>query len=501
MAVSTTKITIVGAGMSGPLLAIYLARRGFEVDVYERRGDLRREHVDAGKSIKLTLAERGLHALREVGLEDEVKRTCCIPLRGRAVHSGNGPVAFIPYGKDDREVIYSFSRTDLNRVLLDHADTWPNIRIHFHKKLLEIDKETASAVFRDDRTGAVERVEAGFIVGADGAFSTVRQQMQRGERADFRQDFLPWGYKELSIVAAPDGTHQMEKHALHIWPCGDHMLFALPNMDGSFNGVCTLPFEGEHGFNAIRSDEDVLALFRTYFGDALPFMPNLLQEFATRRVSEFLTIRTSRWHHKGKVVLVGDAVHTVVPFYGQGMNAAFEDCSILNQCIDRHAAGDWEAVFTEYQALRKCHTDVLAELSVSNFHELRDTVRRPIVAARKRTSIFLNRLLGQHSIPLYTMVSHSNMPYADCVARAHRQDWIARFLGLDLVVGAVALGVRLRAALARRRARKATPPPGLLLPSPPFPRERGEESRQEGEDARLAAVGMGEGTRPRSAKM
>lgn len=473
MAVSTPKVTIIGAGMSGPLMAIYLARRGCEVDVYERRGDLRREPVAAGKSIKLTLAERGLHALREVGLDEEVKAKCCIPLRGRAVHSGNGPVAFIPYGKNDSEVIYSFSRTDLNTVLLDHADTYKNLRIHFHQRCVTIERETAAAVFRDNRTGAEERVEADILIGADGAFSTVRQQMQRGERADYRQDFLPWGYKELSIVASPDGKHQMEKHALHIWPCGDHMLFALPNLDGSFNGVCTLPFEGEHGFDSIRTDEDILTLFRTYFGDAVPFMPNLLAEFHARKVSEFLTIRTSRWHHKGKVVLLGDAVHTVVPFYGQGMNAGFEDCSILNRCIDEHP-GDWEAIFTAFQSLRKRHTDVLGDLSVSNFHELRDTVRRPIVAARKSTSIFLNRLLGQHSLPLYTMISHSTLPYADCVERARRQDRIARFLGLDLVVGVVALGVRLRAVLARRRARKrrealARQRSSLAQPSVPSP--------------------------------
>jgi kynurenine 3-monooxygenase len=453
MAVATSKVTIVGGGMTGPLLAIYLARRGYEVDVYERRGDMRREPVEAGKSIKLTLAERGLHALRELGLEEKVLAECCIPLRGRAVHSGDGAVAFIPYGKDEHEVIYSFSRTDLNKVLLDATGAYPNIRLHFHKRCQEIDRETAAATFRDDRTGEVERIEADFLVGADGAFSTVRQKMQYGERADYRQDFLRWGYKEISIVAAADGTHQMEKHALHIWPCGDHMLFALPNLDGSFNGVCTLPFEGEHGFDSIHTDEEVLALFRTYFGDALPFMPDLLAEYSARKVSEFLTIRTSRWHHKGKVVLVGDAVHTVVPFYGQGMNAGFEDCSILARCLDRHGE-DRLAAFTEYQSLRKCHTDVLADLSVSNFHELRDTVRRPIVAARKRTSIFLNRLLGQHSIPLYTMISHSNLPYAECVERARRQDRIARFFGLDLVAGIVSLTVRVRAALAARRARR-----------------------------------------------
>jgi kynurenine 3-monooxygenase len=374
-------------------------------------------------------------------------------VRGRVVHSGQGPVSFIPYGKDDQEVIYSFSRTALNSLLLDHAERQDGIRLHFHEKCVDLDKGTAAAVFQNDRTGQTTRVEAEVLMGADGAFSTVRQRLQRGERADYRQDFLAWGYKELTFVAGPGGCHQMEKHGLHIWPCGDHMLFALPNLDGSFSGVCILPFQGKNSFASIRSDEDVLALFRAHFGDALPLIPDLLTEFATHRVCEFLTLRTSQWHYKGKVVLLGDAAHSVVPFYGQGMNAAFEDCSVLAGCIDRHP-GAWETAFAEYQALRKPNTDVLGDLSIENFHELRDTVRRPIVEARKRTSIFLNRLFAQHSIPLYTMVSHSTLPYADCLARARRQDRIARWLGLDLVVGAVTLWVQLRTAIARRRARR-----------------------------------------------
>jgi kynurenine 3-monooxygenase len=289
------------------------------------------------------------------------------------------------------------------------------------------------------------------LIGADGAFSTVRQRMQRGERADYRQDFLAWGYKEMTLASGPDGAHQMERHGLHIWPCGDHMLFALPNLDGSFSGVCILPFRGKHSFEEIRTDEEVLALFHGHFADALPLMPNLLAEFSSNKICEFITIRTSQWHYKDKVVLLGDAVHSVVPFYGQGMNAAFEDCAVLSECLDRHP-GDQRAAFAEYQALRKPNTDVLADLSVENFHELRDTVRRPIVEARKRTSIFLNRLFAQHSIPLYTMVSHSNLPYAECVERARRQHRVARWFGLDLVVGAVTLWVHLRQALARRRA-------------------------------------------------
>jgi len=458
MSARRPRAVIVGAGMSGPLMAIYLARRGFAVGVYERRGDLRHEKVTAAKSIKLTLAERGLHALSEVGLAEKVKRTCCIPLYGRAVHSGNGATAFIPYGKNRDEVIYSFSRNDLNTLLLDAAEAEPGVELSFHQRCVEIDKQSGALACRDERSGETRRVEAEVLIGADGAYSTVRQLMNRGERVDFRQEFLPWGYKELSIAAAHGGAHQMDRHALHIWPCGDHMLFALPNLDGTFNAVCVLPYEGENSFATVRDGDEAVRLFRRYFGDALPLMPRLREEFASRSVSDFLTTYSSRWHFAGKVVLIGDACHAVVPFYGQGMNAAFEDCSVLDRCIAAHP-GDWQAAFAEFQALRKENTDVLAEISVANFHELRDTVRRPIVAGRKQTAIFLNRLFSRVALPIYTMISHTNIPYAECVRRARRQDRIARWLGLDLAVWAVSLWVYARHFLARRRAtrRKARP--------------------------------------------
>lgn len=446
------KVTIVGAGLGGSLLGIYLARRGWEVQIFELRGDLRREAVEPGRSIKLTLAERGLSALAELGLEEQVKRNICVPLRGRAVHSGNGTVTYQPYGKDDHEVIHSFSRNDLNGFLLDAAEAEPTLRLHFNKRCVEIEKETAAAIVQDTRTGETTRVEADFLVGADGAFSAVRRMMMLRERIDFRQEFLPWGYKELTIDACSDGLPPMDRHALHIWPCGDHMLFALPNIDGSLCGVCTLPFEGAHSFASLENDGDVDTMFRTHFADIVPFMPDAINEFRNRPISEFVTIRTSRWHHKGKILLLGDAAHAVVPFYGQGMNAAFEDCAVLNKLIDRRGTGDLQALFAELQALRKPNTDVLAQLSIDNFHELRDTARRPIVTARKRTSIFLNKLFRQHSVPLYTMISHSNIPYAEAVERHRRQERIARWLGLDLVVGAVSLNVRLRTAIASRRA-------------------------------------------------
>ncbi|HBL26772.1 MAG TPA: hypothetical protein DD490_08055, partial [Acidobacteria bacterium] len=216
--------------------------------------------------------------------------------------------------------------------------------------------------------------------------------------------------------------------------------------------VCTLPFTGRHSFESLTDDAAVETMFRTHFPDVVPFMPNAVAEFQSRPISELITIRTSRWHHKGKVLLIGDAAHSVIPFYGQGMNAAFEDCSILNRLIDRRGTGDRQALFAEFQDLRKPNTDVLARLSIANFFEMQDTARRPLVTARKRTSIFLNKLFRQHSMPLYTMISHTTIPYAEAVEKHRRQERIARWLGLDLVVGAVSLHVRLRAALARRRA-------------------------------------------------
>ncbi|MDP9119926.1 MAG: FAD-dependent monooxygenase [Acidobacteriota bacterium] len=447
-------VVVVGAGMSGTLMAIHLARRGFAVDLYERRGDMRRRTVDAGKSIKMTLAERGLAALREVGLAEEVMRYC-IPLRGRAVHRSDGTVTYQPYGKNEHEVIYSISRTDLNVMLLDRAETYPNLRLHFQKRCTGLEKETATAIFVDEVSQAVTRVAARAVIGADGAFSIVRQLMQRGLRTDYQQDFVAWGYKELTIVAAPDGSHQMDRNALHIWPCGDHMLFALPNLDGSFSGVCILPFEGAHSFAELADDDSrVRGLFAERFGDALPLIPRLCEEMRGNQLGEFLTTRTSLWHHRGRLVLLGDACHTVIPFYGQGMNAAFEDCSVLAGCLDRHP-GDWETAFAEYQALRKPHTDVLAELSKENFTELRDTARSAWLTARKRALILLNRLFPRTVVPIYTLVTHSNLPYASCVERTRRQDRLARLLGADLLVGAMTLGVLVERARTRRQVRQA----------------------------------------------
>jgi kynurenine 3-monooxygenase len=235
-----------------------------------------------------------------MSLAEHVKKHICVPLRGRAVHSGTGTVVSQPYGKDEREVIHSFSRNDLNGFLFDRAETEPYLRLHFNQRCVDIEKESAAAIFRDTRTGAESRVTADVLIGADGAFSAVRRMMMVRERIDYHQEFLPWGYKEITVEATADGLPPMDRHALHVWPCGDHMLFALPNIDGSLCGVCTLPFEGPHSFDALTSDSDVETMLNTHFADLMPFIPQALQEFQSRPISELVTIRTSRWHHKGR---------------------------------------------------------------------------------------------------------------------------------------------------------------------------------------------------------
>jgi kynurenine 3-monooxygenase len=447
------RVVIVGAGMCGPLMAIYLARRGHQVEIYERRADPRRGGGQGGRSIKMTLAEKGLWPLRELGLDAEVlART--VPLRGRALHGGDGKVSYQLYGNQRDEVIYSITRTDLNTVLLDATTAWPEITVRFGMRCLHLDKHRPKVLFRDERTREKVSVEADTVIGADGANSVVRRNMHRDERADYHQEFLAWGYKELTIEAGPGGVPRMDPNALHLWPRGDFILFALPNLDGSFNAVCTLPYEGRTSFATIQDDDQVLALFRSHFPDALPLMPRLLEDFRNRVVNKFVTIRTSRWHHHGRVVLLGDACHTVVPFYGQGMNAALEDCAVLDRCLEKHP-DRWDAAFARFQALRKRHTDVLAELSHRNFVELRDTARSAVTAARKQTSLWLNRRFPDRYVPIYTLVTHTELPYADCIDRAATQDRMLRRCGFSIVVGAVATAIRIGHLWGRLRPRRA----------------------------------------------
>jgi kynurenine 3-monooxygenase len=448
-------VAIAGAGLAGSLLAIYLGRRGFEVDVYERRADPRTlaEEASGNRSINLGLSTRGIRALTDAGVIDRVMEGA-VPARGRVIHGADGSLTYQPYGKDDREILHSISRRELNIALIDEAERAPGVRFHYGTRCTAIDRDTGRMRLRgEDGRDVVARAEV--IVGADGAFSRVRQQMQRGERAAFQQEFMDWGYKELTLPAGADGASQIELNALHIWPRGGSLIVTHPNADGSHTCTLFLPFEGEESFATLRTDADVMRFFRTRFADLPPLMPALAEEWARNPTASLVTTRTAPWHYRGRVVLVGDACHAVYPFYGQGMNAALEDCTVLDACIAR-GNGDWQAVFAEYQSLRKRHTDALAELAKENFDELRDRVKSRSFVAQKKANIVLNRIFPTGWIPLYTMIVHTTIPYADARARAARQERILRWTGLGALAAGVLAVVEGTRGLLRRLAPRRT---------------------------------------------
>jgi kynurenine 3-monooxygenase len=424
-----SKAIIVGAGLSGPMLALFLARRGFDVHVYEARDDPRGDSAFEGKSISLTISRRGLDALHRVGLDAAVRSGLCIPLRGRAVHVEGRPVQYIGYGIHSQELLWAVSRVDLTKFLCRAAADEPRVSLHFNQRCVSLDKETGEVTFRDTATGDVHTVAADLVVGADGVHSAVRRFIQHGEFADFSEHYVPWRYKELTIRGDSAALSGMNKHFLHVWPRGQFMMFALPNRNGTFNGVCVLPERGPDSMQQLDSPDAVRDFFRRHFSDVVPRMPDLTEEYFKRPASAFATVRTSLWHHRDKVVLVGDACHTVVPFYGQGMNAAFEDCVVLDTALARNWH-NWEAALRTYRDARKRNTDVLADLSIANFDELRDASRLPHFVARKQFYLAMNRTLGENFRPLHALVSHTTVPYAECVEQAQRAERLAKAMGV-----------------------------------------------------------------------
>ncbi len=344
---SQPTVTIVGAGLAGTLLACALARAGYRVDLHEKRPDPRRREQEHGRSINLALSVRGIHALREVGLAQEVLKSSIL-MRGRMIHAPSGELTFQPYGKDDSQALHSVSRAGLNLLLVEAAARNPLIRLFFEHKCTGVDPHAGTLEFLDSAAQSTIHVPAELIVGADGAYSAVRGQLQKQERFNYRQDYLGHGYKELTIPAGPGGSYRLEKHALHIWPRGDFMMIALPNQDGSF--TCTLfwPFEGPNSFAALQTEDAIQAYFQEQFPDVVPLIPTLARDFLDNPTSPLVTIRCQPWHWGERVVLLGDACHAVVPFLGQGMNAAFEDCTVLAECLARHT--DRRAAFSAYEA-------------------------------------------------------------------------------------------------------------------------------------------------------
>lgn len=404
-------IQIAGAGLVGSLLSLVLAKKGHKVDIYESRTDTRKETAYSGRSINLALSDRGWKALDIVGIKEDIEKHA-IPMYKRVMHAVDGSLTEQHYGVDN-QAIYSVSRGGLNNAMVTLAERDDNVNVHFDHKCLGVDLKNTILKTEDTTTGEVKETSSDLIFGADGAFSKVRLSMQRTARFNYQQEYIDHGYKELEIPANADGTHKLEKNALHIWPRGEFMLIALPNMDGSFTCTLFLPYEGEESFNNLTSDTSVLAFFKKYFPDTLELIPNVVETYNENPTSTLCIIRCYPWV-RNNTALIGDASHAIVPFYGQGMNSGFEDCSILHNIIESiEDKDDWDTILDMYQKERKPNGDAIADLAMYNFVEMRDKTADPEFLLRKKIE---KRLLVNHPdkwVPLYSMVTFSHTPYAE----------------------------------------------------------------------------------------
>lgn len=416
-------VTIAGAGLVGSLLSIYLAKRGYQVNIYERRPDMRKTDISAGKSINLALSDRGWRGLEGVGIAEEIRKIG-IPMYGRFVHHKNGTTALLPYGKKD-QAIYSVSRADINMKLMDLAENKANVKIHFNERCTHIDRKELVASFENSVSGQQSTVKSDLLFGADGAFSAVRLNMQlHSDRFEYNQHYITAGYKELIIPPGENGSFLLEKNALHIWPRGSFMMIALPNPDGNFTCTLFLPFEGEKSFASLNTREAVKAFFDEEFPTAVPLMPTLLDDFMNNPISSLVTVKCFPWAFDNRIALIGDAAHAIVPFFGQGMNCGFEDCVVLNSLLDKHG-DNWPLVMQEYQALRKPDADAIADLAVGNFIEMRDKTADPVFVLQKKIEARFSEKHPGKWLPLYSMVTFSpDIRYHQAMHEGQRQQAI-----------------------------------------------------------------------------
>ncbi|MGY6558956.1 MAG: FAD-dependent oxidoreductase [Nitritalea sp.] len=430
MTKESNAINILGAGLIGSLLSIYFRKRGLDVHVYEKRADGRqRELLEEGRSINMALSDRGWRALDKIGLREKVM-PLAIPMYGRRIHDEHGNTSFMPYGKED-QAIYSISRKKFNQLLIEEAEAAGAV-YHFEHRCEDVNLEKREILF-DTPTGS-KIVASEVIIGSDGAYSALRMAMQKQVRFNFRQEYISHGYKELTIPARADGSFAMDPNALHIWPRGKFMLIALPNPDGSFTCTLFLPFEGTKVcFEKIQDARDVETVFRTYFDDAFALMPKLAEEFFANPTAALVNIECFPWV-QNKCLLIGDASHAMVPFYGQGMNCGFEDVFVLDGLIDKIGTAAWELIFAKFQKMRKPNTDAICQLALDNFIEMRDAVADPKFQIRKKIEAKLHALYPKEWVPLYTMVTFSDMPYAEAYAQGQLQDAIMRQVLADPLI-------------------------------------------------------------------
>jgi len=423
-------IVIIGAGLVGSMLACFLSRRGHKVSVYERRPDMRVAGNIGGRSINLALSHRGWLSLKKIGLAEEVAKIA-IPMRGRMVHSPDGATELLPYGKDN-QAIYSVSRGELNKIMVNEAEKFPDVKFYFNQRCTDIHFDTNNITFEDVAGGRMNYIHADRIFGADGAYSEVRYAMQKTPNFNISQQHEPYGYKELEIPAGPNG-HLIEKNALHIWPRKSFMMIALPNMDGSFTVTLFAPFKGENSFESMTDEQDVEAYFSRHFPDAVPLMPNLKKDFFDNPTSSLVTVKCFPWKYK-HVCLIGDAAHAVVPFYGQGMNCGFEDVRELDEILDA-TDEHWEEALDKFQYQRKPNADAIADLALHNYIEMRDLSGRKDFQLRLKIEKKIAEKFGDKFMTHYSMVTFSDLSYAVAKSRGEHQsellDHIMSLPGID----------------------------------------------------------------------
>ena len=404
------EVVIVGAGLVGSLWAVYLSKAGYKVTIYERRSDIRKAEISAGKSINLALSNRGWKALDAVGVGDEIRKIA-IPMYGRVMHDLEGKLTYQQYGKDG-EAIFSVSRGKINASMMDIAEKHGNATIHYNHECRRVDLNKGIVYLTNSLTGEEFEHQAALVFAADGAFSSVRySSMQKLGRFNYSQNYIADGYREILLPANPDGSYRMDKNALHIWPRGRFMMIALANEDGSFTCTLFMPHEGgENAFDKLTSREAVNAFFEKTFPDFYEMMPNIADAWEDHPLAALAIVRCYPWTH-GVTALMGDAAHATVPFYGQGMNAGFEDCTVLSELMKKHNE-DWPAIFEEYSRERKPDGDALQDLSLDNYYVMRDYVADPEFLLRKKIEAKFSERYPDKWLPLYSQVTFSEIRYS-----------------------------------------------------------------------------------------
>lgn len=417
-------VIILGAGLCGSLLALRLAQRGLQVEVYEKRSDLRKVHTEGGRSINLAFSDRGNKGMKLVGLEKKVQ-SICIPMKGRMLHQKNGVKQLAPYSGRPHEYINSISREGLTALILDEAEAMPNVTLHFNHPCTSVDIDHKVAHFFNEIEHKSIEVEGEVIFGTDGAGSSLRKSYESHPLFNIHvsQEFLSHGYKELEIPPAANGGFRTENNALHIWPRGEYMCIALPNLDGSFTVTLFLNnTEGAFNFSNLKDANAVSHFFKSEFKDLFDLMPDLIEDFFRNPTSNLGTIKCDQWHYKGHTLLMGDAAHAIVPFYGQGMNASFEDVVVLDEAIEVYG-NDWQKVFETYQANRKKDTDAIADLAIDNFHEMKDHVANPVFREKRRIEILLEQQFPDSYFSKYALVTfNEHIGYREAMLRGRAQD-------------------------------------------------------------------------------